>query len=42
MLDMIQVPIEQAKVVWAIKDHPSPTALDDITVRAADARSRRR
>ena len=40
-LDMIDVPLDQAKVIWVAKDHPSPAAIDDISVRAADTRARR-
>lgn len=38
---MIDVPLDQAKVIWVAKDHPSPAAIDDISVRAADTRARR-
>jgi hypothetical protein len=41
-LDTIDVRADQAKVVWAIKDHPPVDAPDDITVRAAVTRTRRR
>lgn len=41
-LDTIGVRPDQAKVVWASKDHPVPDAPDDITVRATATRSHRR
>jgi hypothetical protein len=41
-LETIDVRPDQAKVVWAIKDHGAPQASDDITVRAAVTRARRR
>jgi hypothetical protein len=41
-LDTIEVRPDQAKVVWAIKDHGAPPASDGITVRAAVTRSPRR
>ena len=39
-LDMIHVRPDQAKVIWAMNEHPVPGTSDDITVRAT-ARSRR-
>ncbi len=41
-LDIIKVPLDQANVVWSLKDHRAPEVSDDITVRAAVTRSPRR